>query len=142
MNLPVWSVIHTCSPIPQKRPAIARASVLVRATRWLSFSRSLLELWRVLKACVTADKIILMQAANTGLTEGSTPNGNDYDRDIVIISTLRLDKLHVLGKGEQVLAYPGTTLYSLEKALKPAGTRTALGDWIIVYRRIGHRRYL
>ena len=48
----------------------------------------------MLKACVTADKIILMQAANTGLTEGSTPNGNDYDRDIVIISTLRLDKLH------------------------------------------------
>lgn len=69
----------------------------------------------MLKACVTADKIILMQAANTGLTEGSTPNGNDYDRDVVIISTLRLDKLHVLGKGEQVLAYPGTTLYSLEK---------------------------
>ncbi len=62
-----------------------------------------------------------MQAANTGLTEASTPNGNDYDRDIVIISTLRLDKLHVLGKGEQVLAYPGTTLYSLEKALKPLG---------------------
>ena len=60
------------------------------------FPGSLLELWRVLKACVTADKIILMQAANTGLTEGSTPNGNDYDRDIVIISTLRLDKLHVL----------------------------------------------
>ena len=47
------------------------------------FPGSLLELWRVLKACVTADKIILMQAANTGLTEGSTPNGNDYDRDIV-----------------------------------------------------------
>ena len=75
------------------------------------FPGSLLELWRVLKACVAADKIILMQAANTGLTEGSTPNGNDYDRDVVIISTLRLDKLHILGKGEQVLAYPGTTLY-------------------------------
>lgn len=85
------------------------------------FPGSLLELWRVLNACVNADKIILMQAANTGLTEGSTPNGNDYDREIVIISTLRLDKLHVLGKGEQVLAYPGTTLYSLEKALKPLG---------------------
>lgn len=95
----------------------------------------------MLKACVTADKIILMQAANTGLTEGSTPNGNDYDRDIVIISTLRLDKLHVLGKGEQVLAYPGTTLYS-SKALKTAGTRTALGDWFIVHWRIGYRRYL
>lgn len=96
----------------------------------------------MLKACVTADKIILMQAANTGLTEGSTPNGNDYDRDVVIISTLRLDKLHVLGKGEQVLAYPGTTLYSLEKSPQTAGTRTALGDWIVVYRRIGYRRYL
>ncbi|MFJ5853286.1 D-lactate dehydrogenase [Enterobacter cancerogenus] len=85
------------------------------------FPGTLQELWRVLSACVTADKIILMQAANTGLTEGSTPNGNDYDRDIVIISTLRLDKLHLLDKGEQVLAFPGTTLYSLEKALKPLG---------------------
>ncbi len=85
------------------------------------FPGSLLELWRVLSACVQADKIILMQAANTGLTEGSTPNGNDYDRDIVIISTLRLDKLQVLDNGEQVLAFPGTTLYSLEKALKPLG---------------------
>ena len=53
------------------------------------FPGTLLELWRVLNACVDADKIILMQAANTGLTEGSTPNGNDYDREIVIISTLR-----------------------------------------------------
>ena len=85
------------------------------------FPGTLVELWRVLNACVIADKIILMQAANTGLTEGSTPNGNDYDRDIVIISTLRLDKLHLLDNGEQVLAYPGTTLYSLEKALKPLG---------------------
>ena len=65
------------------------------------FPGTLLELWRVLNACVDADKIILMQAANTGLTEGSTPNGNDYDREIVIISTLRLDKLHLLDKGEQ-----------------------------------------
>jgi D-lactate dehydrogenase len=85
------------------------------------FPGTLVELWRVINACVIADKIILMQAANTGLTEGSTPNGNDYDRDIVIISTLRLDKLHLLDNGEQVLAYPGTTLYSLEKALKPLG---------------------
>lgn len=85
------------------------------------FPTTLLELWRVLQACVTADKIILMQAANTGLTEGSTPNGNDYDRDIVIISTLQLDKLHLLNQGEQVLAFPGTTLYSLENALKPLG---------------------
>jgi len=85
------------------------------------FPGSLLELWRVLSLCVAADKIILMQAANTGLTEGSTPNGNDYDREIVIISTRRLDKLHLLGEGEQVLAFPGSSLYQLEKALKPLG---------------------
>lgn len=87
----------------------------------VAFPGSLLELWLVLQACVAADKIILMQAANTGLTEGSTPNGNDYDRELVIISTLRLDKLQIIDEGRQVLAWPGTTLYSLEKALKPLG---------------------
>jgi D-lactate dehydrogenase len=40
--------------------------------------------WRVLKACAAAKKIIIMQAANTGLTGGSTPDGSDYDREIVI----------------------------------------------------------
>lgn len=85
------------------------------------FPGSLLELWRVLSLCVAADKIILMQAANTGLTEGSTPSGNDYDREIVIISTRRLDKLHLLDNGKQVLAFPGSTLYQLEKTLKPLG---------------------
>ncbi|WP_299997637.1 D-lactate dehydrogenase [uncultured Cedecea sp.] len=85
------------------------------------FPGSLLELWRVLSLCVAADKIILMQAANTGLTEGSTPNGNDYDREIVIISTRRLDKLQLLDEGKQVLAFPGSSLYQLEKALKPLG---------------------
>jgi D-lactate dehydrogenase, membrane binding len=41
----------------------------------------------VLKACAAASKIIIMQAANTGITGGSTPDGNDYDREIVIVST-------------------------------------------------------
>ena len=85
------------------------------------FPGSLLELWRVLQALVAADTIILMQAANTGLTEGSTPHGNDYDRDIVIISTLRLDKLQLIDDGKQVLAFPGSTLYQLERELKPLG---------------------
>ena len=40
-----------------------------------------------------ADKIVIMQAANTGLTEGSTPKGT-YDRDVVLINTRRMDKLH------------------------------------------------
>lgn len=85
------------------------------------FPGTLLEQWRLLNACVAADVIVLMQAANTGLTEGSTPDGNDYDRDIVIISTLRMDKIQLLDEGKQVLAFPGSTLYQLEKILKPLG---------------------
>lgn len=82
---------------------------------------TLLQQWHVLQACVAARVIILMQAANTGLTEGSTPDGNDYPRDIVIISTLRMDKIHLLEGGKQVVALPGSTLYQLEKILKPLG---------------------
>lgn len=85
------------------------------------FPATLLELWRVLQTLVNADAIILMQAANTGLTEGSTPHGDDYDRPLVIISTLRLDKLQLIDEGKQVLAFPGSTLYQLEKVLKPLG---------------------
>lgn len=81
---------------------------------------SLVELWRVLQLCVAANKIVIMQAANTGLTEGSTPNGT-YDRDVVIINTLKLDKVHVLGEGRQIVSHSGGTLYQLEKLLKPYG---------------------
>lgn len=87
----------------------------------VAFPGTLLELWRVLQTLVNADVIILMQAANTGLTEGSTPHGDDYDRPLVIVSTLRLDKLQLIDEGQQVLAFPGSTLYQLEKALKPLG---------------------
>ncbi|OQX05922.1 MAG: hypothetical protein BWK73_32285, partial [Thiothrix lacustris] len=51
------------------------------------FPQTLLALWRVLQACVDANTIIIMQAAKTGLTEGSTPSGNDYDREVVVINT-------------------------------------------------------
>lgn len=79
---------------------------------------NLLEFWRVLQACVDADKIVIMQAANTGLTEGSTPKGS-YDRDVVLINTLRMTDIHTLADGLQVISFPGSTLFSLEKALKP-----------------------
>lgn len=79
---------------------------------------TLLEQWQVIKACVEADKIIIMQAANTGLTEGSTPNGV-YDREVVIISTNRMDQIQVLDKGKQILSFPGSTLFKLEKILEP-----------------------
>ena len=81
---------------------------------------TLVEQWRVLQACVAAGKIVIMQAANTGLTEGSTPSGR-YDRDVVLINTRRMDGLHLLKGGAQVLALPGSTLFALEKLLAPLG---------------------
>ncbi|MBS0969607.1 D-lactate dehydrogenase [Chimaeribacter arupi] len=83
--------------------------------------QTLLQQWRVLQACVAANKIVIMQAANTGLTEGSTPSGHDYDREVVIISTRKLDKLQLINNAEQVIAFPGSTLHQLEKILKPHG---------------------
>ncbi|MFZ1429665.1 MAG: D-lactate dehydrogenase [Geminicoccaceae bacterium] len=80
---------------------------------------SLVEQWRALKACIAAGKIVIMQAANTGLTGGSTPDGDDYDRDVVIVSTLRMAKLHLINGGQQVICFPGTTLYQLEQSLRP-----------------------
>ncbi|MDW4550914.1 D-lactate dehydrogenase [Defluviimonas sp. D31] len=79
---------------------------------------SLVQQWRVLEACVAADKIVIMQAANTGLTEGSTPSGS-YDRGVVLINTRRLDKIHTIDGGKQVVAQPGATLFALEKLLAP-----------------------
>lgn len=79
---------------------------------------TLLEQWQVIKACAAADKIVIMQAANTGLTEGSTPNGT-YDRDTVVLSTRRMDQIQVLNEGKQIIGFPGSTLFSLEKLLEP-----------------------
>ncbi len=85
------------------------------------FPENLKELWKVLIACISFDKVIIIQAANTGLTGGSTPFGSDYDRDIVIINTLHIDQLIMLDNGFQVIAFPGTTLYQLEDNLLPLG---------------------
>ncbi len=79
----------------------------------------LIELWEVIKLCILLDKIILIQAANTGLTGGSTPDGDAYDRDVVIINTRYLDKLFLLNEGKNVLAFPGASLYKLEEILEP-----------------------
>ena len=80
--------------------------------------QSLVHLWKILQVCVAHDKIIIMQAANTGLNGGSTPDGNDYDRDVVIISTLKIDDIILLNDGHQVLGFAGSTLYKLEDALE------------------------
>ena len=82
---------------------------------------TLLEIWKVLQICVDEEIIIIMQAANTGLTGGSTPYGNDYDRQVLIINTMRIKDIHVIKEGKQVVGLTGSTLYELEKILKPYG---------------------
>lgn len=82
---------------------------------------SLVEQWRVLKACVNANVVLIPQASNTGLTGGSTPDGEDYDRDVVILSTTRIKKAHLIDGGQQVVCLPGSTLDQLEKLLHPIG---------------------
>jgi D-lactate dehydrogenase len=82
---------------------------------------SLLEIWKLLEICVLNDIIVLMQAANTGLTGGSTPYGNDYDRPIVIINTIRIKDIHLIDHGKQIIGLAGSTLFDLEKKLLPLG---------------------
>jgi D-lactate dehydrogenase len=82
---------------------------------------SLLESWKLLEVCVEAGFIVIMQAANTGLTGGSTPDGDDYDRPVVIMNTMRIDDIHLIDEGKQIIGLPGSTLFDLENKLKPIG---------------------
>ncbi|MDP9836542.1 D-lactate dehydrogenase [Neorhizobium huautlense] len=82
---------------------------------------TLVEMWRALQACHQAGVVIIMQAANTGLTGGSTPVPEGYDRPVVVINTLRLRRLDLVNRGQQVVSHPGVTLDQLEKALRPIG---------------------
>lgn len=81
---------------------------------------SLVEQWRVLGACVAFDAIVITQAANTGLTGGSTPQGC-YDRPVVIVNVMRLDGIQPIAGGTQVICLPGATLDRLERTLAPLG---------------------
>src|SRR5699024_4569624 len=79
---------------------------------------TLVEMWKVLQVLHRDNIIILMQASNTSLTEGSTPT-EGYDRDVVIVKGSRMKDLQLINQGKQVIAFPGTTLFNLEKSLKP-----------------------
>ena len=81
---------------------------------------SLLELWRILKACIDHEAIIIMQAANTGLTGGSTP-AKSYNRSVILVSVRRLKGIRLLRGGEQVICLPGASLNELERILRPLG---------------------
>lgn len=123
--------------LKQLRDAVGREHVLTDAQSTRRFRKghrtgegkvlavvrpaTLLEQWHVLEAAVAADRIVIMQAANTGLTGGSTPDGNDYDREIVLVSTLRITGVQLVNDGKQVVCLPGATLDRLEQALAPLG---------------------
>ena len=80
---------------------------------------TLIEIWKILELCVKEDIIIIMQAANTGLTGGSTPYGDDYERPVIVLNTMRIDDIHIINDGKQIIGLTGSTLYNLEKKLKP-----------------------
>ena len=82
---------------------------------------SLVDMWRALQVCVDHDLIVITQAANTGLTGGSVPGDQDYDRDIVIISTTRIDQIHLIHDAREAICLAGATLFSLEDTLAPHG---------------------
>lgn len=125
------------SLLPTLRELVGDAHVLTDAVATRRYRRSfrfgergvlavvrpgtLVEQWKVLKACVASNVVVIAQASNTGLTGGSTPDGNGYDRDVVIVSTTRMQKIYVIEEGRQVVCLPGATLNQLEMTLKPLG---------------------
>ncbi|WP_408872265.1 D-lactate dehydrogenase [Gluconobacter roseus] len=125
------SLIHSLRAIVGARHVLTKPSATYRFRKGFRFGMgdvvavlqpsSLVELWRAAKLCAETGRIIIMQAANTGLTGGSTPDGDDYDRDVVIISTNRLDGIHLIGQGKQVVCLPGSTLHDLEEKLAAIG---------------------
>ena len=78
---------------------------------------TLVEMWRALHVCLDHDCIIIPQASNTGLTGGSGPGFQDYDRPIVIISTHRIDQIHLINDAREAISLAGTTLTHLTDVL-------------------------
>ena len=81
---------------------------------------TLVELWRVVQACHRHGAIMIVQAANTGLTGGSTPFG-EYDRPVVLISTTRIATVLPVMEGREAICLAGSTLTGLERAIRPLG---------------------
>ena len=82
------------------------------------FPGTILQQWELIKICVKYNCIIIMQAAKTGLTEGSSPSGNEYDRDVIIINTLKINHIHLIDDARQAVSLSGASLHNLEEKLK------------------------
>lgn len=79
---------------------------------------TLVEMWRLLTCLVRHDVAIILQAANTGLTGGSTPDDR-IDRPVVIVNTARLRTIHLIDEARQAISLPGASLAELEARLAP-----------------------
>lgn len=114
-----------------KKHVLTTLSAMRRFTRGYRYGKghalavvrpgNLLEQWRVLQLCNKAGKVVIPQAANTGLTGGSTPFGGEYDRDVVVLNTMRMKSLHIIDDARQVICLAGVTLDELEKVLRRHG---------------------
>ncbi|MCI2193860.1 MAG: D-lactate dehydrogenase [Ancrocorticia sp.] len=81
---------------------------------------TLVEMWHVLQVAVDNDLIVIPQASNTGLTGGSGPAPNQsYDRPVVIVSTHRIDEVHLINDAREAISLAGTTLTHLTDVLAP-----------------------
>jgi len=107
-------------PSQQQSYVQGAIEAITDATVAVVIPHSLVALWRVINICAAADVIIIAQAANTGLTGGSTPNG-DYDRPLVVISMQSLGGVHLLNDAAELIALPAATLQQLESTLAPLG---------------------
>jgi len=107
-------------PSQQQSYVQGAIEAITDATIAVVIPHSLVALWRVINICAAFDVIIIAQAANTGLTGGSTPNG-DYDRPLVVISMQLLGGVHLLNDAAELVALPAATLQQLESTLAPLG---------------------
>ena len=78
---------------------------------------TLKETVRALRACVKAGVIVIPQGRNTGLTGGSVPRSDKCNRPTVVISTVRLNKVHAIGNNH-LLCCGGVGIYDLSLIAK------------------------
>ncbi|MDY6050885.1 MAG: D-lactate dehydrogenase, partial [Rothia sp. (in: high G+C Gram-positive bacteria)] len=82
---------------------------------------TLVQMWKALQVCVDHNFMVIPQASNTGLTGGSGPGFQDYDRPIVLISTHLINRVHLINNAQEAISLAGATLTHLTEELAPHG---------------------
>ncbi|MGO2654479.1 MAG: D-lactate dehydrogenase [Pseudoclavibacter sp.] len=78
---------------------------------------TLVQMWKALQVCVDNNFIVIPQASNTGLTGGSGPGFQPYDRPIVVISTHRINDVYLINDAREAISLAGTPLTHLTEEL-------------------------